>query len=132
MVGPVAKAYVTGLSSRTQAVALAEHLRHAIELAREARTRGNVPFESVSVGEAGATLAEGRNTVTTERGAPGHVETKLLRAVFRSLDAHPLTRSPTAGALLLCDNLTGKPKYLNRTVRKKRRVWSKDTGTCPE
>jgi Protein of unknown function (DUF3995) len=107
-----------------------EHLRRAIELAREARTRGNVPFGSVLVGEAGATLAEGRNTVTTERDAPGHVETNLLRAAFRSLDAQtlvssalhsiaeprasrasagarpdPLTRSPTAGALLL-DNLT--------------------------
>jgi hypothetical protein len=134
-----------------------EHLRRAIEPAREARTRGNVPFGSVLVGEAGAALAEGRNTVTTERDAPGHAETNLLRAAFRSLDAQtlassalysiaeprasrasararpdPLTRSPTAGALLLCDNLTGKPKNLNRTVRKKRRVWSKDTGTCPE
>ena len=117
---------------------------------------GNVPFGSVLVGEAGATLAEGRNTVTTERDAPGHVETNLLRAAFRSLDAKmlasfalhsiaeprasrasagaspdPLTRSPTAGALLR-DNLTGKPKNLNRTLRKERRVWSKDTGTCPE
>jgi hypothetical protein len=55
-----------------------EHLRRAIELAREARTRGNVPFGSVLV------------------------------------------------------NLTGKPKNLNRTLRKERRVWSKDTGTCPE
>jgi Cytidine and deoxycytidylate deaminase zinc-binding region len=132
-----------------------EHLRRAIEPACEARTRGNVPFGSVLVGEAGAALAEGRNTVTTERDAPGHAETNLLRAAFRSLDAQtlassalhsiaeqrasrasagtrpdPLTRRPIAGALLL-DNLT-KEQDLNRTRGKEPETWSKDPGTRPE
>ena len=135
----------------------ADHLRRAIGLVREARGRGNAPFGAVLVGEDGKILAEGHNTVNSERDVTGHAETNLVRDAFRSLDAQmlassalhsiaepratrastgaspdPLTRSPTAGALLLRDNLTGKPKNLSRTLRKERRVWSKDTGTCPE
>ena len=34
----------------------------------------------------------------------------------------PLTSSPTAGALLLRDNLTRKPKNFNRTLGKERKT----------
>ena len=41
-----------------------DHLRRAIELAYEARKRGNAPFGAVLVGEDGRILAEGRTPRT--------------------------------------------------------------------
>ena len=64
-----------------------DHLRRAIALAREAREEGNAPFGAVLVGEDGRVLAEGRNTVNTERDVTGHAETNLMRKVWRLQDA---------------------------------------------
>jgi tRNA(adenine34) deaminase len=70
-----------------------QYVRRAIELAREARERGNAPFGSVLVGEDGSILAEGRNTVDTGSDVTGHAETNLIRAAYRSLDAETLSAS---------------------------------------
>jgi tRNA(Arg) A34 adenosine deaminase TadA len=70
-----------------------DHLRRAIALAREAREEGNAPFGAVLVGEDGRVLAEGRNTVNTERDVTGHAETNLMRKVWRLQDADMLADS---------------------------------------
>lgn len=56
----------------------ADRLRRAIELAYEARQRGNAPLGAVFVGEDGSVLAEGKNTVNTERDVTGHAEINLI------------------------------------------------------
>jgi tRNA(Arg) A34 adenosine deaminase TadA len=71
----------------------ADHLRRAMALAHEAREEGNAPFGAVLVGEDGRVLAEGRNTVNTERDVTGHAETNLIRAAFRSVDAETFASS---------------------------------------
>ena len=70
-----------------------DHLRRAIELAYEARKRGNAPFGAVLVGGDGSILAEGENTQNTEHDVTGHAETNLVRAAFRSVDADTLAAS---------------------------------------
>jgi tRNA(Arg) A34 adenosine deaminase TadA len=65
----------------------AAHLRRAIELAREARGRGDDPFGAVLVAGDGRVLAEGQNTEHTERDVTGHAESNLIRDASRSVDA---------------------------------------------
>ncbi|MFE0751836.1 nucleoside deaminase [Gordonia sp. NPDC058843] len=57
------------------------HLRRAIELAAAARDRGDHPFGSLLVAPDGTVVAEGMNTVDTERDPTGHAETNVVRAV---------------------------------------------------
>jgi tRNA(Arg) A34 adenosine deaminase TadA len=71
----------------------ADHLRRAIGLAHEACERGNAPFGAVLVGEDGAILAEGQNTVNTGRDVTGHAETNLVREVWPHHDADTLAAS---------------------------------------
>jgi tRNA(adenine34) deaminase len=85
----------------------AEHLRRAIGLAREARERGNAPFGAVLVGEGGKTLAEGKNTVRTERDVTGHAEANLVRAAWRSLDAKTLASSTLYASSEPCPMCSG-------------------------
>jgi tRNA(Arg) A34 adenosine deaminase TadA len=70
-----------------------DHLRRAIELAHEARKRGNAPFGAVLVGEDGTILAEGQNTVNTERDVTGHAEANLIREACRLHDPDTLAAS---------------------------------------
>jgi tRNA(Arg) A34 adenosine deaminase TadA len=71
----------------------AVHLRRAIALAREAREKGNAPFGAVLVDEEGRFLAEGRNTVNTERDVTAHAEANLIRAAFRTVDEETFASS---------------------------------------
>ena len=71
----------------------ADHLRRAMALAREACEEGNAPFGAVLVGEDGRVLAEGRNTVNTERDVTGHAETNVMRKAWRLQDADTLVAS---------------------------------------
>ena len=50
------------------------HLRRCIELAREARDRGDEPFGSVLVGADGRVLAERNSHVNSERDVTAHPE----------------------------------------------------------
>lgn len=69
------------------------HLRRAIELSREAASRGNRPFGSVVVSAAGAVLGEAANRNAETGDCTGHAEVGALR--IASL-AHP--RAAFAGS----------------------------------
>lgn len=85
----------------------AYHLRRAMALARKARGRGNAPFGAVLVGEDGKILAEGLNTVNTERDVTGHAEANLVRDAFRSLDAQTLASSTLYASAEPCAMCSG-------------------------
>jgi len=85
----------------------AHHLRRAIELAHEARERGNAPFGAVLVGEDGSILAEGQNTVSTERDITGHAETNLIRDAWRLHDAGTLAASTLYASAEPCAMCSG-------------------------
>lgn len=71
----------------------AGHLRRAIELAYEARGKGNTPFGAVLVGKNGSVLAEAGNTVNAARDVTGHAETNLVREACHAHDAETLATS---------------------------------------
>jgi len=83
------------------------HLRRALALAREAREEGNAPFGAVLVGGDGRVLAEGKNTVTTEKDPTGHAETNLVRDAFRSLDAETFASSTLYSSAEPCAMCSG-------------------------
>ncbi len=85
----------------------ADHLRRAIELAYEARGRGNAPFGAVLVGGDGRILVEGQNTVSTERDVTGHAETNLIRTAYRSVDAETLAASTLYASAEPCAMCSG-------------------------
>jgi tRNA(Arg) A34 adenosine deaminase TadA len=85
----------------------ADHLRRAIGLAHEARERGNAPFGAVLVGENGRILAEGQNTVNTERDVTGHAETNLIRDAWRLHDAETLAASTLYASAEPCAMCSG-------------------------
>lgn len=55
------------------------NLRRALELARRSRERGNHPFGSLVADADGRILAEGENTIVTERDVLGHAEANAAR-----------------------------------------------------
>lgn len=67
-------------------------LRLSMEVAREARKRGNHPFGALLVSEDGQVLMQGENTVVTERDCTGHAELNLIRAAARQYDPEFLAR----------------------------------------
>ncbi|WP_400996848.1 nucleoside deaminase [Agromyces sp. GXQ0307] len=67
-------------------------LRRCVELAREARERGDHPFGSIIV-TADGRLVEGMNTVVTRRDPTGHAETNVVRAAAEVLDADDLANA---------------------------------------
>jgi tRNA(Arg) A34 adenosine deaminase TadA len=85
----------------------ADHLRRAIELAHEARERGNAPFGAVLVGEDGRIFAEDQNTVNTERDVTGHAEANLIRAAFPSVDTEALAASTLYASAEPCAMCSG-------------------------
>lgn len=56
-----------------------DHLRTAIEIARQAREHGNHPFGALLVDEHNQVLLRAENTVVTGRDCTGHAETNLMR-----------------------------------------------------
>ena len=71
----------------------AEHMRHAIRMARAAREHGNRPYGAVLVAADGELLAAGRNTEQAERDITGHAETNALRDAFRQFGPERLAES---------------------------------------
>lgn len=71
------------------------YLRRAIELANEARDRGNRPFGAVIVGADGAVLAEALNRTGETRDCTTHAETEAVR-----MAAPRYPREVLAGATL--------------------------------
>lgn len=64
-----------------------DHLRRCIELAGEAKARGDEPFGSVLVGGDGAVLAERSNRVNTDHDVTAHPEHWLASWASQHLDA---------------------------------------------
>ena len=62
------------------------HLRRALDLAREARERGNHPFGALLVDAQGNIVLEAQNTVRTDRDVTAHAETNLVRAASARFD----------------------------------------------
>ena len=58
---------------------LRQHLRRAIELARQAREHGTHPFGALLVDHKGKVVLEAENTVRTDKDVTGHAETNLMR-----------------------------------------------------
>ncbi|QNE48104.1 nucleoside deaminase [Glaciihabitans sp. INWT7] len=56
-----------------------DHLARAVQLARDARARGDHPFGAVLVTRDG-TVVEAMNSVTTTNDPTGHAETNLVRS----------------------------------------------------
>lgn len=56
-----------------------ELLRRTLDLARQARERGNHPFGALLADPAGTILLEAENSVVTGVDATGHAETNLVR-----------------------------------------------------
>jgi tRNA(Arg) A34 adenosine deaminase TadA len=56
-----------------------QHLRTAIDVARNAREHGNHPFGAILVDEAGQVLLQAENSVVTGSDCTGHAETNLMR-----------------------------------------------------
>jgi tRNA(Arg) A34 adenosine deaminase TadA len=63
------------------------HLRRCLELAGEARERGDRPFGSLLVGGDGVVLAEDSNREVTTHDCTAHPELALARWAFQHLDA---------------------------------------------
>lgn len=69
-----------------------QFLRHAIELAREARAEGNHPFGSLLTIDDTVVLTA-KNTVFTERDPTAHAETNLVANAIRRLSLDEIRRS---------------------------------------
>ncbi len=69
-----------------------EWLRRCVELAADARARGDHPFGSLLVTADGRTV-EALNSVVTSSDPTGHAETNLVRAAAKALPAEVLATS---------------------------------------
>jgi tRNA(Arg) A34 adenosine deaminase TadA len=67
-----------------------QHLRTAIEIARQAREHGNHPFGALLVDKNNKVLLQAENTVVTGCDCTGHAETNLMRLASRHYSAEEL------------------------------------------
>jgi tRNA(Arg) A34 adenosine deaminase TadA len=61
-------------------------IRTAIEIAWNARNKGNHPFGALLVNENGQIVLEAENTVLTDKDITGHAETNLMREASSKYD----------------------------------------------
>lgn len=69
-----------------------QFLRKAIEMAKQARERGNHPFGALMVVD-GREVLTAENTVNTERNPTAHAETNLVQKAIRELPPGKLARA---------------------------------------
>ena len=67
-----------------------QHLRTAIEIARQARENGNHPFGAILVDENGQVILQAENTVVTGKDCTGHAETNLMRLATQNFSPEKL------------------------------------------
>ena len=67
-----------------------QHLRTAIEIARQAREHGNHPFGALLVDKDNKVLLQAENTVVTASDCTGHAETNLMRLATRHFSSEEL------------------------------------------
>ncbi len=65
-------------------------MRRALELARQARDRGNHPFGALLTDAEGRVQFEAENTVVTESDCTGHAELNLIREACLHVDREAL------------------------------------------
>jgi tRNA(Arg) A34 adenosine deaminase TadA len=82
------------------------YVRRAIELARQARERGNHPFGAVLVADARVVL-EAENTVVTQNNPTHHAEMNLVQSAWRTLPAEVIRRSTLYTSTEPCPMCTG-------------------------
>lgn len=68
------------------------YVRRAIQVAVDARSRGNHPFGALLVAPDGTVALEAENTVVTANDVTGHAETNLVREAWRSIPHDELAR----------------------------------------
>jgi tRNA(Arg) A34 adenosine deaminase TadA len=69
-----------------------DHLRTAIDIARQAREHGNHPFGALLVDENSEVLLQAENTVVTGRDCTGHAETNLMRLATQHFSLEELAK----------------------------------------
>src|SRR5207247_4529587 len=67
-------------------------LKHAIELARQARAAGNHPFGALLVLD-GRVVLTARNTVATDGDATAHAEANLITSAIRQFSSDKFCRT---------------------------------------
>ena len=82
-------------------------IRHAIELARQARDAGNHPFGALLAID-GVVMLTAQNTVNTDRDPTAHAETNLVAAAIRRLSQDDLRRSVLYTSCEPCAMCVGK------------------------
>src|SRR4026209_2554116 len=82
-------------------------LKHAIELAREARAEGNHPFGSLLTID-DAVVLTAKNTVFTDRDPTAHAETNLVAEAIRRLSPADIRRSVLYTSCEPCAMCAGK------------------------
>jgi tRNA(Arg) A34 adenosine deaminase TadA len=68
-----------------------QHLRTAIQVARNAREHGNHPFGAILVDENNQVVLTAENTVVTAKDCTGHAETNLMRLASQHLSEEQLS-----------------------------------------
>lgn len=82
-------------------------LRRAIELATDARAKGEAPFGSLLVGPDGKVLAEDHNTVRSDSDISAHPELKLAVWAARELGASTAAATTMFTSCQPCAMCTG-------------------------
>jgi len=70
----------------------AKYIRRAIDLARQARERGNHPFGALLVADERIVL-EAENTVVSQNNPTHHAELNLVQAAWQTLPSELIRRS---------------------------------------
>ena len=81
-------------------------IRRTIELARQARERGNHPFGALLVAD-GQIVLEAENTVVTQNNPTHHAELNLVQRAWRELPADVIGRSTLYTSTEPCPMCTG-------------------------
>lgn len=84
----------------------AAHIRRAIQLARQARGRGNPPFGALLVADQKVVL-EAESTVVTQHDPTRHAELNLVQLAWRTLPAEVISASTLYSSTEPCLMCTG-------------------------
>jgi tRNA(Arg) A34 adenosine deaminase TadA len=83
------------------------YLHRAIDIAQQARERGNHPFGALLADEAGQLLLQAENTVVTQRDCTGHAEMNLIRQTSRKFGPDELARCTLYASTEPCPMCSG-------------------------
>ncbi len=84
----------------------ARYIRRAIDLARQARARGNHPFGALLVAE-GRIILEAENTVVSQNNPTYHAELNLVQAAWQTLPVELIRKSTLYTSTEPCPMCTG-------------------------